>query len=111
MEINNDLRAARKRMQLEQGEKSYQEQQAELNRLIEAYAANSLKEGDLEELLHESVQRIDVFNDRVVISSTDEKFEFFRRCVCRQKGFSAHMAGKLRRHFIRILAENTLKKQ
>ncbi len=65
--------------------------------LLEDYRKNALSQQNFEELLHEAILRIDVFEQKIIINTPRGSFELERRTVCRQKGFTAHAIGKLRR--------------
>jgi len=84
--------------------------QKHFGELLSDYCRNSFSQEDFSSLLQRISLRIDVWNEKIVITSGEYKFEFLRRTICRQKGFSAHMVGKLRRQFAAVLEKN-LKKQ
>ena len=69
------------------------------NRLLDHYQTNSFTQPEFEMLLHETVERIEVFKDTVTIKTRDGIFDFTRHTVCRQRGFTQHAIGKLRRKF------------
>ncbi len=96
-EVNSRLRAERSG-NLQKTDNQIQQQQYYLG-LLANYQNNTLTMNEFDELLAACTLRVDVYDENVMINLDGEKFEFKRHVRCRQKGFSAHMTGKLRRRF------------
>ena len=76
---------------------------AEFLMLFSAYKRNTFSYYHYEELLQETVQRIDVYADNVIIQIDGRKIHWERKLVLRQKGFSLNMLTRERNRLTAIL--------